>query len=83
MTPQSDLEESLGLTKTEKGLGLVDDKVPNGLLQKVGNLVRELLKDVGVTALLNILDKTLGGTLYGVLDAIGLTYLEKNLGLEK
>lgn len=79
---QSDLEEALGLTQAEQGLGLgSDDPLPDGLIQNIGNLIKFFEDTVGITALEAVLDEALGGNLTAVLDALGLTELEEALGL--
>lgn len=46
----TDVEDSLGSTKAEEGLGLLSSETRGGTLQAVGKLIKTLEDDLGVTA---------------------------------
>lgn len=77
------IEEAVGITSAEKALGMESGKVPEGMVNKIAHLSKELDKATGVTMLEDSLDSLLGGNLVKLEDALGVTFLEKTLGLEK
>lgn len=72
----------MGLTKAEKALGLTQGRIPDGVIEKIGALVKYLDNHLGVTTLENALNGLLGGTLYDLENALGVTYLLKELDIE-
>lgn len=77
LASQKPVEDALGLSKLEQSLNLIGGCNPDGVLQYLGKLLKTLEDKLGVTALEDTLNKTLGGTLYDLLDSIGLTKVEE------
>ncbi|KDN39076.1 hypothetical protein K437DRAFT_259183 [Tilletiaria anomala UBC 951] len=76
------LENAVGLTKVEKAVGLTDDKIPDGILEKVLHLVKALDDAVGGSALEGKLNKALHGGPAAVQKVLGVAYLRSVLGIE-
>lgn len=70
------------MTKAEKALGLTQGKIPDGILEKLLGLIKDIDNALGITALENFLNGLLGGTLGDLENALGVTYLLKELNLE-
>lgn len=72
----------MGLTKAEKAIGLTQGPMPQGVIEKIGALVKYIDYHLGVTTLENALNGILGGTLFDLENALGVTYLLKELNIE-
>lgn len=77
------LEGALGVTFAEKLLGLSESGAGPGVVQAVGEGVAMILQGVGLPEIDSFLDATTGGAISSLEGALGVTDLEKALGLEK
>lgn len=81
LTIYSQLEDLLGVSFAEFLLGLSDEGAAPGVIQAVGEAVAMLLNGVGLDSVNAFLDSATGGAVTDLSETLGVTDLEKALGL--
>ncbi|KID74441.1 hypothetical protein MBR_06540, partial [Metarhizium brunneum ARSEF 3297] len=81
LTPLVQLEDALGVTFSEKLLGLSRSGAGPGAVQAVGEAVAMLLQGIGLPQVDAFLDSATGGAMSSLEGALGVTDIEKALHL--